>query len=105
VTAFRPPPERHWRSYGTDPLPTPGHAGADAGPSWFLRVDRFGKVVMHNESHMASRVCRHGPGGKSCWCGAADAVALASLTDTEKWVGDLRKQLAAAMTDADARRP
>jgi hypothetical protein len=22
VTAFQPPPERHWRSYGTDPLPT-----------------------------------------------------------------------------------
>ena len=32
-------PQRHWRSYGTDPLPT-GEALAEpfsAFPSWFLR--------------------------------------------------------------------
>ena len=26
MTAYRPPPERHWRSYGTEPLPTPAEA-------------------------------------------------------------------------------
>jgi hypothetical protein len=57
MTAFRAPPERHWRSYGTDPLPTPAEATAQplrAFPSWFLRVecDRCGKPVMHNEVHM-----------------------------------------------------
>ena len=51
-------PRRHWRSYGTDPLPTPAEALAEpfaAFPSWFLRIecDRCGKVVMHNESHAA----------------------------------------------------
>jgi hypothetical protein len=33
-------PQRHWRSYGTDPLPTPAEALAEpfnAFPSWFLR--------------------------------------------------------------------
>jgi len=41
MTAFRPPPERHWRSYGTDPLPTPQEAMQEpmrAFPSWFLRI-------------------------------------------------------------------
>jgi hypothetical protein len=52
------PPRRHWRSYGTDPLPTPAEALAEpfaAFPSWFLRIEceRCGKVVMHNESHAA----------------------------------------------------
>jgi hypothetical protein len=51
-------PARHWRSYGTDPLPTPAEALAEpfaAFPSWFLRIecDRCGKVVMHNEAHAA----------------------------------------------------
>ena len=49
-------PGRHWRSYGTDPLPSPAEAlqqPFSAFPSWFLRItcDRCGKVVMHNESH------------------------------------------------------
>ena len=48
-------PARHWRSYGTDPLPT----GAEAldepfrrFPSWFLRItcDRCGKDRMVNEA-------------------------------------------------------
>ena len=42
VTAFRAPPERHWRSYGTDPLPTPAEAldqPFSAFPSWFLRIE------------------------------------------------------------------
>jgi hypothetical protein len=56
VTAFRAPPQRHWRSYGTDPLPTAQEALDQpfrAFPSWFLRIecDRCGKPVMHNESH------------------------------------------------------
>ena len=41
-------PRRHWRSYGTDPLPTPAEALEEpfaAFPSWFLRItcDRCGK--------------------------------------------------------------
>jgi hypothetical protein len=39
---------RFWRSYGTDPLPTPAEAMIEpmrAFPSWFLRItcDRCGK--------------------------------------------------------------
>jgi hypothetical protein len=38
----RPIPERHWRSYGNDPLPT-GREAMDepfrAFPSWFLRIE------------------------------------------------------------------
>ena len=56
MTDFRPPPKRHWRSYGTDPLPAPAEAMGEpfaAFPSWFLRIecDRCGKVQMVNESH------------------------------------------------------
>ena len=47
----RPVPRRRWRSYETDPLPTPAEALAEpfsAFPSWFLRVecDRCGKPTM-----------------------------------------------------------
>jgi hypothetical protein len=57
VTAPRTPPERHWRSYGTEPLPTPQEALQQpmrAFPSWFLRItcDRCGKDSMLNEAHM-----------------------------------------------------
>ena len=54
----QPVPQRHWRSYGSDPLPT----GAEAldepfstFPSWFMRItcDRCGKDRMVNESHAA----------------------------------------------------
>ena len=49
---------RHWRSYGTDPLPSSAEALDEpfaAFPSWFLRIecDRCGKTVMHNEAHAA----------------------------------------------------
>jgi hypothetical protein len=59
--AFRPPPARHWRSYGTEPLPTPAEALNEmfsAFPSWFLRIEceRCGKVVMLNESHAATKL-------------------------------------------------
>jgi len=52
-------PLRHWRSYGTDPLPTPAEAMLEpmrAFPSWFLRVEceRCGKVSMLNEAHMTA---------------------------------------------------
>jgi hypothetical protein len=48
----RPVPRRHWRSYGSDPLPS-GHEALDeplrAFPSWFLRIGpdtRQREVVM-----------------------------------------------------------
>ena len=49
-------PERHWRTYGTDPLPSPAEALDQrfaAFPSWFLRIecDRCGKTAMHNQTH------------------------------------------------------
>jgi hypothetical protein len=58
--AFQPPPQRHWRSYGTETLPPPQEALQQplrAFPSWFLRIecDRCGKTVMHNETHMTDR--------------------------------------------------
>jgi hypothetical protein len=54
------PPTRHWRSHGTDPLPTPAEALGEpfsAFPSWFLRIecDRCGKVQFVNESHAKFR--------------------------------------------------
>ena len=53
-------PQRHWRSYGTDPLPPAAEALAEplrAFPSWFLRItcDRCGKDRMVNEAHAAWR--------------------------------------------------
>jgi hypothetical protein len=49
-------PQRHWRSYGTEPLPAPAEALGEplrAFPSWFLRItcDRCGKDRMLNEAH------------------------------------------------------
>jgi hypothetical protein len=56
----RPIPQRHWRSYGSDPLPTPAEALAEpfaAFPSWFLRIicDRCGQLRMFSETHSAQR--------------------------------------------------
>src|SRR5215472_4168942 len=53
------PPERHWRSYGTDPLPTATDAlqqPFSAFPSWFLKItcDRCGKDRMLNEVHVSA---------------------------------------------------
>ena len=58
--AFRPPPERHWRRYGTAPLPPAQEAPQHpfrALPSWFLRIEceRCGKVTMLNEAHTGER--------------------------------------------------
>ena len=55
-----PVPQRHWRSYGTAPLPTPREAldrPLSAFPSWFLRIecDRCGKATMLNEAHTGER--------------------------------------------------
>ena len=55
-----PVPAGHWRSYGTDPLPTPAEALDEpfaAFPSWFLRIecDRCGKVTMLTEAHTKGR--------------------------------------------------
>jgi hypothetical protein len=52
----RTPPQRHWRSYSTEPLPT-GQEALDeplnAFPSWFLRVecDRCGQAQLVNQAH------------------------------------------------------
>jgi hypothetical protein len=53
-------PQRHWRSYGTEPLPTAAEAldqPLRAFPSWFLRIecDRCGKTTMLNEAHTGQR--------------------------------------------------
>ena len=53
----RPVPRRHWRSYGTDPLPTGEQALAEplrAFPSWFLRIvcDRCGKERLISETYL-----------------------------------------------------
>jgi hypothetical protein len=55
-----PVPARHWRSYGTDPLPMAVETMNEpfrAFPSWFLRIacDRCGKVRMLNEAHTTGR--------------------------------------------------
>jgi hypothetical protein len=55
----RPPPVRHWQSYGNDLLPTPQEAMQQpfsAFPSWVLRIDcdRCGKANMINEAHMTA---------------------------------------------------
>ena len=52
------PPARHWRSYGTEALPTAAEALQQplaAFPSWFLKLtcDRCGKDRMINEAHAA----------------------------------------------------
>jgi hypothetical protein len=54
--AFQMPPQRHSRSYGTDPLPMAAEAMSEpfrAFPSWFMRVtcDRCGKDRMISETH------------------------------------------------------
>ena len=55
--SLRPPPARHWRSYGTEPLPSGGEALDEpfsAFPTWFMRItcDRCGKVRMVNEKRI-----------------------------------------------------
>jgi hypothetical protein len=61
VTGFRTPPKRHWRSYGSDLLPTAQEALNEmfsAFPSWFPRIecDLCGKVTMINEAHAATKL-------------------------------------------------
>jgi hypothetical protein len=60
VSGFRPPPERHWRSRGTGPLPSPAEAldqPLKAFPSWFLKITckRCGADRMLNEAHAPER--------------------------------------------------
>jgi hypothetical protein len=54
---FRPPPKRHWRSYGNDPLPTAEEAldqPLSAFPSWFLLMECAvcGRERYSNEMHL-----------------------------------------------------
>jgi hypothetical protein len=71
----RPIPVRHWRSYGTDPLPT-GREAMDepfrAFPSWFLRIecDRCGKERMLNEVHAPGASARHAAAPSASHCAA-----------------------------------
>jgi hypothetical protein len=56
----RPIPQRHWRSYGDDKLPTGTEAMSEPFatlPSWFMRIecDRCGKVRMVSETHTPQR--------------------------------------------------
>jgi hypothetical protein len=58
MPAVRTPPQRYWRSYGTEALPTPAEALQQplaAFPSWFLRItcDRCGAMRMISERHGA----------------------------------------------------
>jgi hypothetical protein len=59
MTARRPVPKRHWRSYGDAPLPSGPEALDEpfsAFPSWFMCItcDRCGKDRMLNEARTAS---------------------------------------------------
>jgi hypothetical protein len=90
---FQPPPARHWRKYGGDPLPTGAEALDEpftAFPSWFLRItcDRCGKVQFINQVHAKWRdrtlrrilaTMRHdgcgGLAGKAELISAADTVS------------------------------
>jgi hypothetical protein len=52
--------ERHWRSYGTDPLPSPAEALDEplrSFPSWLLKItcDRCGKDRVLNEADAPDR--------------------------------------------------
>jgi hypothetical protein len=56
MTTRNAPRRQHWRSDGTEPLPSGAEALGEpfaAFPSWFLRIecDRCGKVQMVNEAH------------------------------------------------------
>ena len=56
----RPIPRQHWRSDGTESLPSGVEAMGEpfaAFPSWFLRFecDRCGKATMLNEAHTTGR--------------------------------------------------
>jgi hypothetical protein len=56
MTSRNAPRRQHWRSDGTEPLPSGAEALGEpfaAFPSWFLRIecDRCGKVQMVNEAH------------------------------------------------------
>ena len=58
--AVSKPPERYWRSYGTDPLPTAAEAMAEpfaAFPSWMMKItcDRCGKDRFLVETHFERR--------------------------------------------------
>jgi hypothetical protein len=53
-------PWRHWRSYGTEPLPTPAEAMDQplrTFPSWFLKItcDRCGKDRFLSEERASER--------------------------------------------------
>jgi hypothetical protein len=60
MRGFRPSPKRHWRSYGTEPLPS-GREALDAPfsavPSWFLRVhlDRCKDRILSETQRAAER--------------------------------------------------
>jgi hypothetical protein len=60
--AFQTPPERHWRSYGNDPLPT-GREAMDeplaAFPSWFMRITVAQSRSSKSVASRPARCCAH----------------------------------------------
>jgi hypothetical protein len=59
----RPIPTRHWRSYGSDPLPTPAEAALGLSvlvPA--LTCDRFDKDRLVNEAHTSAEQAACLPG-------------------------------------------
>jgi hypothetical protein len=72
VTGYWPPPARHRRSYGDDPLPTPAEALGEpfrAFPLWFMRIecDRCGKEQLLNEAHTKWRDMPAAAAGLGRW--------------------------------------
>jgi len=78
--------KRHWRSYGTDPLPTPAEPLTEplrALPSWFLRIvcERCGKERMLSETHMP----RAGDPRTECQCALTHPILSHGLGRHQQW--------------------
>ena len=78
MTARRPVPKWHWRSYRDDTLPTGAEALDEpfaAFPSWFMQItcDRCGKDRMLNECTPRIATCRSAKSSIGCAMTAAAA--------------------------------
>ena len=82
----RSAPRRHWRSDGTEPLPSGSEALEEpmaAFPSWFLRItcDRCGKVQMVKEAPARWRDRSLRPPRSGCQPPGTSPGARASIPD------------------------